>query len=1114
MNTHRTHFDHWFESVCARWFGWYTVMFILSVSFSRTSAQPAADKFDHLSTKNGLSNNSVNCILQDREGFMWFGTNDGLNKYDGYSFQVFQTDPARPAHSLTDNRIMGLCEDPKNRLWVVTEGAGLHEVNKQTGDVTHHPIHANHENWWNNQVSVYADRQGVLWLCSYGGLIRYEPESHHFTLYPSPKREVPVKSVFEDRQNRFWVATSQGLYLFDRQTGHFALLPIQKAMDPQPWFGPMYLDSNDVLWLGAVGKGLFQLDLRHPPLQIVPYAAKGTINKYMYLSALHRDQQGFMWMGTTDGLQRIDTKTAQVFTYLPDPDALHNLGSINVQAVFHDRAGTLWAGTDNGIDKQALNTKPFTTYQIRRSIGIVNLPENKVATLAIDSRNRVWFSNQEKLYRLNLRTNQITEIPASLFGNASQHKNNLHALLPDGPDGIWIGTWNGLYRLNQTTNHSVKFPTEIAAQFVSRDAHGLLWLSGEGGVASFNPVTHQFHYYKYDPSDTSGLPEKYIYGMLVSQTGDIWLTLRGKGLSRLNPQSGRFTHYTAGLKPGQLNSNEIGTIYEDRSGTIWLGSTRGGLNWFDPKTGKFSHLTTKDGLPSDWIIGITEDNRGYLWLSTNKGLCRFDPRTKSFRPYDNNDGLPNNDFRVNTVSRSGNSLFFGTLNGLVRFNPDSIQTDRQPFPVYVTTFKVGDSLLPVTRKQYTLAHHENYLSFEFVALTYGLPERNQYAYKLSGIDNDWVKNGSRRFASYTNLPPGKYTFQVKAANSDGVWRQLESPLTIQILTPWWQTWPAYVLYALIGLGIMWALATYRSRKLLLANRRLEDIIANRTNEIRRQSDQLALQRDSLEKTLTELTSTQRQLIHREKMASLGELTAGIAHEIQNPLNFVNNFSEVSAELAGELLDLLANGQQANAATLASYIQTNLQKITHHGKRADSIVKNMLQHTRFSNGKKFPTNLNKLIDEHLRLAYQGVRVNDKSLTVHLVTDFDSTLSVLDVVPQDIGRVLLNLFNNAFYSIAAKQKGGAVDYEPEIRVSTRRHPTFVELRIRDNGLGIPQTVLEKIYQPFFTTKPSGQGTGLGLSLSYDIITKGHEGELSVDTSEGQFAEFIIKLPLPPA
>ncbi|WP_179830093.1 ligand-binding sensor domain-containing protein [Spirosoma fluviale] len=202
------YFSQWLESAYARCFGWYTVVLVVFIAHFRAIAQPASDKFDHLSVKDGLSNNSVNCILQDREGFMWFGTNDGLNKFDGYSFQVFQTDPARPTRSLTDNRILGLCEDHKNRLWVVTEGAGLHEIDKQTGNVTHHPIHTKHENWWNNQLSVYEDRQGILWLCSYGGLIRYEPASHHFTLYPSPKREVPVKCVFEDRQNRFWVATA------------------------------------------------------------------------------------------------------------------------------------------------------------------------------------------------------------------------------------------------------------------------------------------------------------------------------------------------------------------------------------------------------------------------------------------------------------------------------------------------------------------------------------------------------------------------------------------------------------------------------------------------------------------------------------------------------------------------------------------------------------------------------------------------------------------------------------------------------------------------------------------------------------------------------------------
>ncbi|MGV3557421.1 sensor histidine kinase [Larkinella arboricola] len=298
----------------------------------------------------------------------------------------------------------------------------------------------------------------------------------------------------------------------------------------------------------------------------------------------------------------------------------------------------------------------------------------------------------------------------------------------------------------------------------------------------------------------------------------------------------------------------------------------------------------------------------------------------------------------------------------------------------------------------------------------------------------------------------------------------------------------------------------QNRIIASQNVMLEQIVAERTAELTRQKEEL-------EQTLTELKATQDQLIQREKMASLGELTAGIAHEIQNPLNFVNNFSEVSVELIEELkeerqkTDRDAGLEEEILADLAQ----NLQKINHHGKRADSIVKGMLQHSRASTHEREPIDINNLADEYLRLAYHGLRASDKSFNATLLTDFDSNLGKVSVVPQDMGRVLLNLFTNAFYATEEKRKTGLANYQPTVQVITRRiDGETIELRVRDNGCGIPASVLNKIYQPFFTTKPTGQGTGLGLSLSYDIITKGHGGELIVETEEGKFTEFTIRLP----
>ncbi|MBK6635711.1 MAG: two-component sensor histidine kinase [Chitinophagaceae bacterium] len=370
----------------------------------------------------------------------------------------------------------------------------------------------------------------------------------------------------------------------------------------------------------------------------------------------------------------------------------------------------------------------------------------------------------------------------------------------------------------------------------------------------------------------------------------------------------------------------------------------------------------------------------------------------------------------------------------------------------------------------------------------------KYLYKLDNYDNDWRDIGTERKATFFSLPPGKYTLRIKAINAEG--SIAEKAMSITITPPWWKTWWAYMIYAL--LFILAGYAVYKYQKNYIV----------KTERERTQQKELA-QAKEIEKAYTELKATQAQLVQSEKMASLGELTAGIAHEIQNPLNFVNNFSEVNTELISEMKEELNKGNIEEAKTIANDIDENEQKIIFHGKRADAIVKGMLQHSRSSNGVKEPTNINALADEYLRLAYHGLRAKDKSFNAGMKTDFDESIGNINIIPQDIGRVILNLITNAFYVVDEKKKSGIANYEPTVSVSTKKIGDKVEVNVKDNGNGIPQKVLDKIFQPFFTTKPTGQGTGLGLSLSYDIV-KAHGGELKVETNENEGSTFIIQLP----
>ncbi|HEY0749554.1 MAG TPA: ATP-binding protein, partial [Chitinophagaceae bacterium] len=335
------------------------------------------------------------------------------------------------------------------------------------------------------------------------------------------------------------------------------------------------------------------------------------------------------------------------------------------------------------------------------------------------------------------------------------------------------------------------------------------------------------------------------------------------------------------------------------------------------------------------------------------------------------------------------------------------------------------------------------------------------------------------------------------------WMYEKQPLMEMFFVGWFAilfTWILMQRYALLRKQLTLQALDREKEKTELINRQKEELekqVEERTSE--------------LKNSIEELKTTQKQLIHSEKMASLGELTAGIAHEIQNPLNFVNNFSEVNTELIDEMQNLVKEGNTGEALELAADLKANLEKINFHGKRADSIVKNMLQHSRKSTGNKEPADLNALTDEYLRLSYHGLRAKDKSFNATIETHYDPSVGKVDIISQDFGRVLLNLFNNAFYSVAKKKQEAPNEYQPTVMVSTQRNNNHVEIKIRDNGLGIPKTLLDKIYQPFFTTKPTGEGTGLGLSLSYDIVTKAHGGQIKFDTQEGEFAEFRIALPV---
>ncbi|AKD56782.1 hybrid sensor histidine kinase/response regulator transcription factor [Spirosoma radiotolerans] len=1030
---------------------------------SQEQGQPIANQFDHLSVRDGLSNNSVNCILQDREGFIWLGTSEGLNKYDGYTFTVLQHDPNHPTQSLQNNNITGLCEDHSGRLWVVTEGGGLHEVDKKTGLVTPHLIQAGEAHKWNKQLSIYEDKGGVIWISTFAGLARYQPAQHQFTLYSSPQPGVPIKTVFEDNQHRFWVATNRGLYLFDRPTGRFTPLPVPGITGNQPTFISFHLDANDVLWLGTAGHSLFRLDLGRQPWQLIPYNPGGIINPFVYMNSVHRDAKGILWVGTTNGLQGIDTQTDHVFTYRPQANASRGISSINAQAVYHDRTGMLWVGTDNGIDRQAITIKPFQTYQVISNKGTANLPENKVVALVKDSYDQLWVSNLHVVYRTKAGKDHFEAIPRTEFGSVGQHENFICALLPNKSDGIWLGTTDGLYQFDQATGHFHGYPSEVPAQFLDRSPSGDLWLGGEGGIASFNPGTHQYTYYKTGPN---ALPDKYVHGVMASRTGDVWVLIERQGICRLHPQTGRFTRYTAG-PAGQLSSNDVQSIYEDTNGVIWVGTHQGGLNRFDPRTGLFSVISHRDGLSGNNVLGITGDRAGHLWLSTDQGLCRFDPYSKAIRHYELNNDLPSNDFVRNATFREQNQLYFGSLNGVVCFNPDSIRDDKRPFPVYITEINVLGKKRPLTDSVLRLNHDENFVSFRFSALSYNQSQQNQYAYQLVGVEENWVQNGNSHFANYTNLSPGHYTFRVKAANSDGIWTSKGASIHVLIYPPWWATWWAYSLYALLAGGAVWAYFRFYTNRI----RQQQELELNR-----REAEQL--------KSVDELKT---------------RLFSNITHEFRTPLSLI--ISPVEKLLQDGRLD-------ASTQQILALVQRN----------ADQLLRLINQLLDLSKLEAHHMNVSLMrgeVTEFVNHLVESFRQGAQQKNIRLIYTTSILLPKEQLFDADKWeKILTNLLSNA---LKFTPEGGQVTVAFEASPAPdTQETTSVQLRITDSGIGIPPENLPHIFDRFYQVDNSRtrsyEGTGIGLALVKELIEL-LGGSIVVESQLTIGTTFLLTLPVLP-
>ena len=1084
---------------------------ILSFCFC-TLCSFGQNRFGRVNHYDELNGTTIMDLLSDENGELWIATFSGLFTFDGYRFRNFY--PDQQDSTTIDNLLLySLQEDSRGDIWIGSMNQ-IYRHDAKTGVFQNYPLNELVDYPLNAQAMVFnieSDRHGALYFGifsgtgyrEYPGLLKYTESDQKFEIVRLPNGE-PVQNVYQMATGpggEIALISNQG-FMIIRPDGTTYTDPAFERISKFPWLNQEQVtdivwDDQGNLWFttnlwrfGKMNPALDSVELKsfqtpfngNPDWTRIDFdgshiwiSHRSGIELFNVgedrfdtpanldvkpFSTLHKDAMGNIWLGTSAyGLYNIPPRQS-LTSYLHNPNDPASVTAGWVNNPFEDEQGNIWFPTTNWAGEEGLNKVDPRTGEIEKFLFREKLPQfpNLVMINAYD-KGRFIFLSDKRLYGYDVNTGKVVDP---------------HILSDAGPlDGV---------------------------NYIYRDSKGVLWICTFSGL--YRQTDDGYSLYDFSKGEMGQVTSNEVLQVMESQRGGMWVQTN-EGLFFLNPETDELERHGFDPKKGPVfSSQDINSLLEDEDGTLWVGTWQGGLNRYDPNTGEIKYYGVRDGLPSPSIQGILEDKANdVLWLSTFRGIARFDKGSETFTSYGNEEGAQSLYADRASLHMSNGLFVFGGSNGITIFDPADFAKETRPPITRITGLKAGEESVPLSEGEVvSLDHSQNNLSITYTGIHYDNPSNNQFAYKLSPVDDDWREVGGARAAYFYDLKPGEYTFSVRAANPNGEW-SVEKTIAFSIAPPWWQTPWAYVAYALLLAFVGYQTHRFQRQRTLRKERE------------RNQARELEHARE-IEKAYEQLKATQTQLIQSEKMASLGELTAGIAHEIQNPLNFVNNFSEVNRELIQELKEETAKEPKERNAQLEQELLTdidqNLEKITHHGKRADGIVKGMLQHSRSGDGKKEPTDLNKLADEYLRLAYHGLRAKDKSFNASMETDFDPKLPQVSVVPQEIGRVLLNLLTNAFHAVSEKKKEAPVGYEPTVTVSTHKTDHGVEIMVGDNGGGIPDSIKDKIFQPFFTTKPTGQGTGLGLSMSYDIVTKGHGGALTVASEAGKGTTFTVKLP----
>jgi PAS domain S-box-containing protein len=820
-------------------------------------------RFIHLSQDDGLSQNAGLAFLQDSHGFMWIGTQDGLNRYDGQTFTVFKNDPDDPG-SLSNNSINALAEDRDGFLWIATWGGGLNRFDPRTQQFTRfqhdpdNPISLSND----TVTSILQDSAGAIWIGTLGGLDRLDPQSNSFIHFrnapgdPFSLSSDAVSTIFEDSRGALWIGTGGfgtpgvGLNRLDRTTGKFTRY-IHDPLDLQSIGGDniaAIVEAPDAaLWIGlggygVDGAGVDRLDPRTGAITHFKHdeAAPDSLSNDRVMD-LAADEAGDLWISTyVSGLNRMSFAAPGHFEhfrhnpYFPD-----SLSGDETWTLLKDRSGMLWVGTArSGLNLLPANSGQFNLYR-HVPDDPASLAMDAVGAFAEDTHGGTWLATWGAgIDRFDPATGKFDHVVANPEDPNSLSSDLVMALSVDAQDKLWAATLGGglnrydpaIAQVKRYTHDQLNPQSLIGDNVVSLlpDGDAGLWVGTFSGLDYFDRKSETFTHYLNDPNNPQSLSFDQAVSLFRDHDNQLWVGTYGGGLNQLDlnnpdnrdPAQAQFTIFRHDPEnPNSLSNDAIFAMHQAADGTLWFG-TQGGLNRFEPQTQTFRAYREKQGMPNDTVLGILEDDAGYLWITTNNGLAKFDPRTELFTIYTVADGLQSNEFNSNAYFRSRDgTMYIGGVHGFNLFRPENVQPNPVPPPVAVTRFAVFNQPQDVDLSGQTpiqLSYEQDFISFDFAALDFNKPAKNQYAYKLEGFDQDWIEAGTRPYASYTNVPGGNYTFRVKASNGDGVWNAVGVSLPIEITPPIWETWP-FQLAVILGVvslavfGFQWRVRSVREQ---------------------------------------------------------------------------------------------------------------------------------------------------------------------------------------------------------------------------------------------------------------------------------------------------------------